>query len=70
LQTLNWRRDPDVEQKINASRLRTKQFERETEQLKNENARLAAIESRLAHFEREHLSNSSPLSSTDDSSLL
>jgi len=84
LQMLNWRRDPDVEQKINASRLRTKQFEseingskqrtkqieRETEQLKNENARLAAIESRLAHFEREHLSNSSPLSSTDDSSLL
>ena len=70
LQTLNWRRDPDVEQKINASRLRMKQIERETEQLKNENARLAAIESRLAHFEREHLSNSSPLSSTDDSSLL
>jgi len=70
LQTLNWRRDPDVEQKINASRLGTKQIERETEQLKNENARLAAIESRLAHFEREHLSNSSPLSSTDDSSLL
>ena len=70
LQTLNWRRDPDVEQKINASRLRTKQIERETEQLKNENARLAAIESRLAHFEQEHLSNSSPLSSTDDSSLL
>ena len=70
LQTLNWRRDPDVEQKINASKQRTKQIERETEQLKNENARLAAIESRLAHFEREHLSNSSPLSSTDDSSLL
>ena len=70
LQTLNWRRDPDVEHKIDASRLRTKQIERETEQLKNENARLAAIESRLAHFEREHLSNSSPLSSTDDSSLL
>jgi len=70
LQTLNWRRDPDVEQKINASKQRTKQIEKETEQLKNENARLAAIESRLAHFEREHLSNSSPLSSTDDSSLL
>ena len=70
LQTLNWRRDPDVEQKINASKQRTKQIERETEQLKNENAQLAAIESRLAHFEREHLSNSTPLSSTDDSSLL
>jgi hypothetical protein len=32
------------------------------------NARLAAIESRLARFEREHLSSSNPLSSTGDSS--
>jgi hypothetical protein len=32
------------------------------------NARLAAIESRLARFEREHLSGSNPLSSTGDSS--
>ena len=67
LQTLNWRRDPDVEQNINASKQRTKQIERETEHLKNENARLAAIESRLAHFEREHLSGSTPPPSTGDS---
>ena len=67
LQTLNWRRDPDVEQKINASKQRTKQIERETEHLKNENARLAAIESRLAHFEREHLSGSTSPPSTGDS---
>jgi len=32
------------------------------------NARLAAIESRLARFEQEHLSGSNPLSSTGDSS--
>ena len=47
---------------------RMKQLRSETEQLKKENARLAAIESRLARFEREHLSSSNPLSSTGDSS--
>ena len=45
-----------------------KQLRNETEQLKKENARLAAIESRLARFEQEHLSSSNPLSSTGDSS--
>jgi uncharacterized protein YlxW (UPF0749 family) len=75
LLTLNWRRDPEIERKINASRLRTKQLdneieqiESETEQLRNEKARLAAIEYRLARFEREHLSGLNPLSSTGDSS--
>jgi hypothetical protein len=57
---LNWRRDPGYEQRM-------KQLRSESEQLKKENARLAAIESRLALFEREHLSGSSPLSSTGDS---
>jgi hypothetical protein len=52
--TLNWRRDPGYEQRM--------------KQLRSENARLAAIESRLARFEREHLSSSNPLSSTGDSS--
>ena len=61
LSTLNWRRDPDYEQQM-------LQLRSETEQLKKENARLAAIESRLARFEREHLSSSNPLSSTGDSS--
>lgn len=56
LSTLNWRREHDVE--------------RETEQLRNENARLSAIEYRLARFEREHLSSSNPLTSTGDSSHL
>jgi uncharacterized protein involved in exopolysaccharide biosynthesis len=40
----------------------------ETAQLKKENARLAAIESRLERFEREHLSGSTPHPSTGDSS--
>ena len=44
------------------------QLRSESEQLRKENARLAAIESRLARFEREHLPGSNPLSSTGDSS--
>jgi hypothetical protein len=52
--TLNWRRDPGYEQRM--------------KQLRSENARLAAIESRLVRFEQEHLSGSNPLSSTGDSS--
>ena len=61
LQTLNWRHNPDIEKQINASKLRTKQIESETEQLrkeslrvrseteqiKNENARLAELNSKL-----------------------
>jgi hypothetical protein len=45
-------------------------LEQNIEQLRRENARLAAIESRLAHFEREHLSGSTPHPSTRDSSNL
>jgi hypothetical protein len=65
---LNWRRDPGVEQRKIQHELRMNQLESEIEQLRKENARLAAIESRLARFEREHLSGSNPLSSTGDSS--
>ena len=70
LQKLNWH--PTIDKKVQRYALeqRILQMRKENEQLENENARLAAIESRLARFEREHLSNSSPLSSTDDSSLL
>ncbi|MFI0403342.1 MAG: hypothetical protein ACH34U_10585 [Cyanobium sp.] len=82
LQTLNWRRDPGVEQRemqyeqrkiqheLRMKQLESEiaQIENETEQLRRENARLAAIESRLARFEREHLSGSNLLSSTGDSS--
>jgi hypothetical protein len=61
LAMFNWRPVYDIEQ-------RTSLLRKQTEQLKKENARLAAIESRLARFEREHLSGSNPLSSTGDSS--
>ena len=47
LQTLNWRRNPDIEKQINASRLRTKQLrseskliEKEIEQLRSESLRV------------------------------
>ena len=47
LQTLNWRHNPDIEKQISASRLRTKQLENETEQIKKENARLSELNSKL-----------------------
>jgi hypothetical protein len=47
---LNWRRDPDYEQRMNAKlteieqiKARTKQIEKETEQLRRENAREKAL---------------------------
>ncbi|MFN7899380.1 MAG: hypothetical protein ACK5N0_06890 [Synechococcaceae cyanobacterium] len=36
---LNWRRDPDYEQRKMLSELRIRQIENETEQLRQENAR-------------------------------
>ena len=47
---LNWRRDPGYEQRMNNNRIaierskeRTKQIEKEIEQLRQENARLKAL---------------------------
>ena len=70
LQKLNWH--PTIDKKVQryAMEQRTLQIRSETEQLRRENARLAAIESRLAHFERVHLSGSTPHPSTGDSSNL
>ena len=47
---------------------RMKQIMNETEQLRKENARLAAINSRLDHFEQEHFSSLNQALSTGDSS--
>ena len=70
LQKLNWH--PTIDKKVQRYALeqRTLQIRSETEQLRRENARLAAIESRLERFEREHLSGSTPHPSTGDSSNL
>ena len=45
----------------------TKQIMNETEQLKKENARLAAINSRLDRFEQEHFSSLNQALSSGDS---
>jgi len=70
LQKLNWH--PTIDKKVQryAMEQRTLQIRSETEQLRRENARLAAINSRLERFEREHLSGSTPHPSTGDSSNL
>ena len=68
LQKLNWHPTIDTSVQQYAIEQRILQMRKGNKQLKKENARLAAIESRLARFEREHLSSSNPLSSTGDSS--
>ena len=72
---LNWRpvfdyeiRKIAYEQRQIVYEQRKAEHEQRMKRLKNENAQLAAIESRLERFEREHLSNSSPPSCIDDSS--
>jgi predicted nuclease with TOPRIM domain len=65
LQTLNWRRNPDIEKQINASKLRTKQLrsesaqiESETEQLRKESLRVRneteQIEKEIEQIEKEN----------------
>jgi hypothetical protein len=68
LQKLNWH--PTIDKKVQRYALEQniEQLRSETAQLKKENARLAAIESRLERFEREHLSGSTPHPSIGDSS--
>ena len=46
-QLLNWRRDPGYEQRKMQHKLRMKQLESEIEQLRQENRRLAELESRI-----------------------
>ena len=65
LQTLNWRRNPDIERQISASKLRTKQLksesaqiESEIEQLKSESLRVRReaeqIESEIEQIKKEN----------------
>jgi cell shape-determining protein MreC len=71
LQTLNWRRDPGVEQRKMQHELRMKQLESEieqieseTEQLRRENARLAELNAKLDVILFSSATNSSPPPST------
>ena len=65
---LNWH--PTVDMKVQSYALEqsTKQIINETDQLRKENARLAAINSRLDRFEQEHFSSLNQALSTGDSS--
>ena len=40
---LNWRRDPDYEQRVNAKLIEIEQIRNETEQLRRENARIRSL---------------------------
>ena len=67
LQKLNWH--PTIDKKVQRYALeqRILQERKAIEQLKKENARLAASNARLERFEREHWSGLSPHPSTGDS---
>ena len=67
LQTLNWH--PTIDKKVQRYALeqRILQERKAIEQLKKENARLAASNARLERFEREHCSGLTPHPSTGDS---
>jgi septal ring factor EnvC (AmiA/AmiB activator) len=75
LQTLNWRHNPDIENQINASRLRTKQLEneieqieKEIEQIEKENARLSELNSKLDAIVFSSATNSTPTKPTPSES--
>ena len=67
LQKLNWH--PTIDKKVQRYALeqRILQERKAIEQLKKENARLAASNARLERFEREHWSGLTPHPSTGDS---
>jgi hypothetical protein len=67
LQMLNWH--PTIDKKVQRYALeqRILQEKKAIEQIKKENARLAASNARLERFEREHWSGLTPHPSTGDS---
>jgi hypothetical protein len=67
LQKLNWH--PTIDKRVQQYELeqRILQERKAIEQLKKENARLAASNARLERFEREHWSGLTPHPSTGDS---
>ena len=72
---LNWRRDPDYEQRMNAKlteieqiKARSKQIEKETEQLRRENAKQRALSALIKQHCFPDASNSTPLPPTEHGS--
>jgi hypothetical protein len=68
LQTLNWRRDPEIESKIEQLRSENVQIESEIEQLKNENARLAELNAKIDAILFSSATSSPPPPSTPSKS--
>jgi len=60
LSMLNWRRDPAREMQIERSKQRTKQLEKEIEQLKRDNALLSWMHSEIDLIEADLPSSSTP----------
>jgi hypothetical protein len=61
---LNWRRDPVVEMQIERSEQRSKQLEREIEQLKRDNALLGWMLSEMDLIKADLPSSSTPPQAT------
>ncbi|MEB3258385.1 MAG: hypothetical protein VKN83_08725 [Cyanobacteriota bacterium] len=73
MSTLNWRRDPGIENEIEQyeqrkmqHEQRMKQLRNETEQLKSENARLAELNAKLDAILFSSATSSTPPPSTPD----
>jgi glutamate synthase domain-containing protein 3 len=65
---LNWRRDPDVEQRVNAKLIEIEQIRTETEQLRRENARERALSALIKQHCFPDASNSTPTPPTEPDS--
>jgi glutamate synthase domain-containing protein 3 len=59
--TLNWRRDPGYEQRMNAKLIEIEQIKKETEQLRRENAREKALSALIKQHCFPPESNSTPI---------
>ena len=59
--TLNWRRDPGYEQRMNAKLIEIEQIKKETEQLRRENARQKALSALIKQHCFPPESNSTPI---------
>ena len=68
LQTLNWRRNPDIEKQINASKLRTKQLRSESAQIEKEIEQLKS-ESLLVRRESDQIESETEQLKTENARL-
>jgi glutamate synthase domain-containing protein 3 len=65
---LNWRRDPDYEQRMNAKLIEIEQIKKETEQLRRENAKERALSALIKQHCFPDASSSTPIPPTEPDS--